>query len=252
MHASGDCRQQLSSSSFPKKKRASIEVADSLATVWKKLKTETNTVFHQADDEVEENKQEEDEQNEKEETIHSENMNTIKEYYRNGRVASSDSNGNLSFGTVVADCQKDDKDFECGWMSWKVQYDNGSVVEDWDWNDLHQGLKLCQHHQQQQQETKNKTAACQNNKKNKDPYRHARVAKFFDQELYFGTIVESIGAGKDQLLWKVQYDDGDSEDWDLPEVVQGLKLGRQDVDSAKMTLWQNFHAPPDYHPYHAT
>jgi hypothetical protein len=70
--------------------------------------------------------------------------------------------------------------------------------------------------------------------------------------LYFGTIVESIGAGKDQLLWKVQYDDGDSEDWDLPEVVQGLKLGRQDVDSAKMTLWQNFHAPPDYHPYHAT
>jgi hypothetical protein len=24
------------------------------------------------------------------------------------------------------------------------------------------------------------------------------------------------------------------------------------VDSAKMTLWQNFHAPPDYHPYHAT
>ena len=54
-----------------------------------------------------------------------------------------------------------------------------------------------------------------------------RVAKRFAGEVYFGTIVEfspasDMAEGLD--LWRVSYDDGDSEDYDEKDLEKYLKL----------------------------
>ena len=48
-------------------------------------------------------------------------------------------------------------------------------------------------------------------------YIHHRVAKKFDSEIYFGTIMEFDGK-----YWKVEYDDGDREDLNEDEVLEGI------------------------------
>jgi hypothetical protein len=54
-----------------------------------------------------------------------------------------------------------------------------------------------------------------------DYYLQARVAKYFDEVLYRGTL-QTYNA--DTKYWEVQYDDGDSEEWSLDEIQAGLQL----------------------------
>ena len=77
------------------------------------------------------------------------------------------------------------------------------------------------------------------------PYKGAKVAKFFDKTLYYGTVVSCLldeenthifervskmTKKSDEVLpsyvWHVNYSDGDSEDLDLVELQQGLELYR--------------------------
>lgn len=65
----------------------------------------------------------------------------------------------------------------------------------------------------------------------KRSYIGRRVAKYFGKELYFGTIASWDPAAivDDKLdLWRVEYDDGDSEDFELFEVEEGQKLYQQE------------------------
>jgi hypothetical protein len=45
-----------------------------------------------------------------------------------------------------------------------------------------------------------------------------RVAKIFDGEVYFGTITAY------DEFWKVDFDDGDAEDWEKKDLIRALKL----------------------------
>ena len=53
-----------------------------------------------------------------------------------------------------------------------------------------------------------------------------RVAKYFDGEIYYGTITTSkpFKSDKGILLWHVQYDDEDSEDFNKEEVIEAMDL----------------------------
>lgn len=50
-----------------------------------------------------------------------------------------------------------------------------------------------------------------------------RIAKYFDDEIYFGTIKEYDDSDT-PALWKVFYDDGDQEDYERRDLIKGLKL----------------------------
>jgi len=59
--------------------------------------------------------------------------------------------------------------------------------------------------------------------------RHAgaRVAKIFNGSLYHGTVVSFLGPsapGKGDDLWRISYDDGDTEDMDQSELATGMKM----------------------------
>ena len=72
------------------------------------------------------------------------------------------------------------------------------------------------------------------------------VAKWFDQDLYRGTVVhvvkgeeeeeqqEGDGAVKSSLLYRIQYEDGDEEDFDQTELEEGKQL-RKEQDNKKGT-----------------
>ena len=53
-----------------------------------------------------------------------------------------------------------------------------------------------------------------------------RVAKYFDQDIYYGTVTTSkpFKSDKGILLWHVQYDDEDSEDLNKEELIQAIDL----------------------------
>ena len=53
-----------------------------------------------------------------------------------------------------------------------------------------------------------------------------RVAKYFDGDIYYGTITTSkpFKSDKGILLWHVQYDDEDSEDLNKEELIQAIEL----------------------------
>ena len=53
-----------------------------------------------------------------------------------------------------------------------------------------------------------------------------RVAKYFDQNIYYGTITNSKPFKSENgiLLWHVQYDDDDSEDFNKEEVMEAINL----------------------------
>lgn len=56
-------------------------------------------------------------------------------------------------------------------------------------------------------------------------YLNKRVAKFFFGQLFLGTVV---GCAK-RDLWKIYYDDGDDEEYNLAELIRYLKLYRKSV-----------------------
>ena len=65
-------------------------------------------------------------------------------------------------------------------------------------------------------------------KTNPESYVNRRVAKYFGDQLYFGT-VKSFGPETrfgDQI-WHVKYDDSDKEDYDADDLDDGLRLYRQ-------------------------
>ena len=53
-----------------------------------------------------------------------------------------------------------------------------------------------------------------------------RVAKYFDQDIYYGTITNSKPFKSENgiLLWHVQYDDDDSEGFNKEEVMEAINL----------------------------
>ena len=53
-----------------------------------------------------------------------------------------------------------------------------------------------------------------------------RVAKYFDQDIYYGTVTTSKPFKSEEgiLLWHVQYDDEDSEDLNKEELIQAIEL----------------------------
>ena len=53
-----------------------------------------------------------------------------------------------------------------------------------------------------------------------------RVAKFFKDELFYGTVTEYLPPleADEYPLWKIKYDDGDGEDWDRDELLEGVRL----------------------------
>jgi len=58
----------------------------------------------------------------------------------------------------------------------------------------------------------------------KDPrsYIHMKVGKYFDADLFFGTVTNYTKAQNG--LWHVKYEDGDEEDYDKKELEEGLRL----------------------------
>ena len=61
-------------------------------------------------------------------------------------------------------------------------------------------------------------------------YIGQKVAKYFDDELFVGTIksyLHKLG------YWWVKYDDGDSEEFELYEVQQGIKLFQKEIGGEK-------------------
>ena len=131
-----------------------------------------------------------------------------------------------------------------------------------------------------------------NNKKQKQEvetetasrYLYARVAKFFGDILFFGTIQDTAlciattesrtgqaiqeeeeeeeNDKEHTLVWVVHFDDGDSEDWDLSEVKEGIRLCQQQIQddddgggdnhnkNVGCTLWELFQLNPIDNPNH--
>ena len=49
----------------------------------------------------------------------------------------------------------------------------------------------------------------------------ARVAKYFGDELYFGSVIDY---STDASWWRVKYDDKDEQDMDRCEIIQAMIL----------------------------
>jgi hypothetical protein len=61
--------------------------------------------------------------------------------------------------------------------------------------------------------------------KNSQPtiFINRRVAKDFDGQTYYGTVV-AYDDSEEPAFWKVDYDDGDQEDYAKKDLIKGLKL----------------------------
>ena len=70
----------------------------------------------------------------------------------------------------------------------------------------------------------------ESSKEDKQPYLNRRVAKEFDGSIYFG-MVQSFTDAKDNAegidLWGIEYDDGDAEDFEEDELMNGFVLYRK-------------------------
>ena len=69
-------------------------------------------------------------------------------------------------------------------------------------------------------------------KSNPKGYVGRRVAKFFDDELYFGRIRKFdpktlAGDTEATLIWKVIYDDGDKEEYDVEDMYEFLNIYKE-------------------------
>jgi hypothetical protein len=51
-----------------------------------------------------------------------------------------------------------------------------------------------------------------------------RIAKFFEKELFFGTVESIVDDDTDETWWHIHYDDDDSEDMGAHQVRAGLRL----------------------------
>eukprot|EP00977_Amphora_coffeiformis_P010870 scaffold2558_cov172-Amphora_coffeaeformis.AAC.1 len=63
-------------------------------------------------------------------------------------------------------------------------------------------------------------------------YVHRRVAKFFDDDLYFGRVRKydpKVLEGDTEMshIWKVTYDDGDKEEYDIEDMVEFLSIYKE-------------------------
>jgi hypothetical protein len=67
-------------------------------------------------------------------------------------------------------------------------------------------------------------------KEKKDPFSYCnkRVAKFFQGNVFFGTISRYVDKAK---YWAIDYDDGDEEEFDETEVQRHMKLYEEHKDS---------------------
>jgi hypothetical protein len=74
----------------------------------------------------------------------------------------------------------------------------------------------------------------------KHSYVNRRIAKVFDNQVYFGTIdrfVKGINDNIDQInpFWHVQYDDGDEEEFYEPDLHEVLELYEKEKESDTQT-----------------
>lgn len=72
------------------------------------------------------------------------------------------------------------------------------------------------------------------NKMLEDPYAYLgrRVAKFFDDDLYFGKVKSYVHSKldddeEDTPLWRIVYDDGDKEEYDVDDMVEFVGLYKE-------------------------
>jgi hypothetical protein len=63
-------------------------------------------------------------------------------------------------------------------------------------------------------------------------YVTRRVGKFFEGAIYFGTVTSYDG---NELLWQIDYDDGDEEEFDKDELMIHIKLYESHKDLDKKT-----------------
>lgn len=71
-----------------------------------------------------------------------------------------------------------------------------------------------------------------NPKSNPEGYIGTRVAKyFFGTDLYFGSVKKY---NKDGSYWWIEYDDGDGEEFDEGELIEGMNL--RDKNSSEDVL----------------
>lgn len=65
-----------------------------------------------------------------------------------------------------------------------------------------------------------------------------RIMKHFGGEMYSGTITKKVveqvlcEENKGGRVWKIDYDDGDSEEWEYTEVIDGILLRRDTIQTA--------------------
>ena len=64
------------------------------------------------------------------------------------------------------------------------------------------------------------------NSSNPKSFIRQRVAKDFDGENFYGTVME-YDDSDEPAFWHVQYDDGDEEDYSKKDLIQALKLYEQ-------------------------
>ena len=116
---------------------------------------------------------------------------------------------------------------------WHVEYDNGQE-EDWmDLEEVLRGLELWQNNQEMAADAAGRKQGQRSPNQPKTPYqkissydykyKNARIACFFDLELYCGTVV-----GYNDTYWKVKYDDGDGEDMNKKEVEKAIALWEEE------------------------
>ena len=73
----------------------------------------------------------------------------------------------------------------------------------------------------------NDTALADNDAKVAEAFLGRRVAKYFHEEVYYGTVSRWLPAyeNRDKVhLWHVVYDDGDQEDYEREELDTALNL----------------------------
>jgi hypothetical protein len=63
-------------------------------------------------------------------------------------------------------------------------------------------------------------------------YVSRRVGKFFEGAIYFGTVTSYDG---NELLWQIDYDDGDEEEFDKDELMLHIKMYESHKDLDKKT-----------------
>lgn len=136
----------------------------------------------------------------------------------------------LHFGRVVSvPC--------CGEISsqsslWTVEFDDGANSrKDLSWKEVKEGVRLFQ-----------SMISKHGSKIDASVYLHQRVAMYFNGRLYFGVINDVLpnenARSIDEILWTVEFDDGDSSDWCFHEVEIGINNALQLAPSTELSIWE--------------